>query len=237
MRQAFFGSCLLILLAHGVMAAEVDPPSALGHANQWDMDGMGYTSSDDTPVLKHTETAYYFQILTPDNFRIHGFRGRVSPGASSNEFMLKEDVAWERMVELFNHWLGWLKRELAVADPWAALEQQRVLAPTLVAYNQTANRPFTVVEAKTLETTLGQLVEKIEEVFPDVVSKVTNIGLQVQSLVLAAQEGRGRIDWANQFVGFLLQVFLLLAASSEQARLIWSFVKGSLGSGMGLFLP
>ena len=68
-------------------------------------------------------------------------------------------------------------------------------------------------------------------------TKVTNSEIQVQSLVLAAQEGRGRIDWANQFVGFLLQVFLLLAASSEQARLIWSFVKGSLGSGMGLFLP
>ena len=204
---------------------------------KWDMDGMGYTSSDDTPVLKHTETAYYFQILTPDNFRSHGFRGRVSPGPSSNEYMLKEDVAWVGMIQLFNHWLGWLKRELAVVDPWAALEQQRVLAPTLVAYNQTANRPFTVIEAKTLETTLGQLVEKLEEVFPDVISKVTNIELQVQSLVLAAQEGRGRIDWANQFVGFLLQVFLLLAASTEQARLIWSFVKDSLGTGMGLFLP
>ena len=68
-------------------------------------------------------------------------------------------------------------------------------------------------------------------------SKVTNSELQVQLLILAAHQGRGRIDWANQFVGFLLQVFLLLAASTEQARLIWSFVKDSLGTGMRLFLP
>ena len=185
---------------------------------KWDMDGMGYSSSNDTPVLKHTETAYYFQILTPDNFRSHGFRGRVSPGASSNEFILKEDVAWERMVQLFTHWLGWLKRELAVADPWAALEQQRILAPTLVAYNQTANRPFTVVEAKKIENTLGQLVEKLEQVFPDVLSKVTNLELQVQSLVLAAQEGRGRIDWANQFVGFLLHSTGFRANQARRGR-------------------
>lgn len=177
--------------------------------------------------------AYYSITLGKSPYGGTAFNSEFSPG-SETKTTTANRVQWADTLKYYGMWLSFLKRELNAGDPWRALEEQRALAPTLVAYNQTSNRPFTVDEAGKVNETLAGLVKRLESVFPDVTEKVHNLGVQVESLKLAAQS-RGRIDWTNQFVGFLIQVFLLLSATPAQAGLIWKFVKESLG--LGLFIP
>ena len=164
------------------------------------------------------------------------YRLSRSPGFESIR-LSDECRDWPDVLSSISSWLSVLKLELETQDPWEALESQRHLAPTVVEYNKTANRPFTASEAQKIEATLANLVHKLEEVFPDVSNRVANLSIQVDSLVHEAREGRGRIDWTNQFVGFLLQVLLMVAATPTQAVAIWTFIRGSLGSAFGLFLP
>jgi hypothetical protein len=193
-----------------LVAAGVDP-----NVTRWSNAGMGWTRDNECETL-HAGLCHF--LLSPDNdgqFSMH-----LMPswnGGGKEGFVGK---TWKEVLEAFDFWAHKAKEELDQPDPWGTYA---IAALGTTPGHETDNAPFTHKEAEHVTDAVQQLLAHIRAEVPEYARVDKEFTPQFERIAEQAKQGAGRIDWKNQFVGLLINLFVALSLAPDQAAAIWSY--------------
>lgn len=194
---------------------------------EWSMETKDYASSP-TQCLSYKHDDYYFLICVPkSSSREYEYKCRPGFGISTSTGF--SGRSWTDIYLVVTKWLNLIVKKIEAPNLWRDIAQYAMAVPDLAHWDRTRNTAFTHEEVEQLEEKLQKLLTYLEEQCPGLRERIDDIDARIQSLGRAAKSGVGRIDWTNQFVGFLIQVLLILAASPNLQKLIWEFWKTVFG--------
>lgn len=194
---------------------------------EWSMETKGFTDSP-TQCLSYKHDDYYFLICVPKS-SAKEYEYKCRPGFGISISTGFSGRSWTDMYLVITKWLIRLAKEIKAPNLWRDIAQYAMAVPDLAHWDRTRNTAFTPEEVGQLEEKLQRLLTYLEEKCPDLRERIDDIDTRIQSLGRAAKSGVGRIDWTNQFIGFLLGVLLYLAVSPKLQELIWDFWKEVFG--------
>lgn len=192
-----------------LLGAGVDP-----NTTRWSNAGMGWTSDGKCETL-HAGLCHY--LLSPDSdgeFSIHfmpSWEGGAKKGLVGQ--------SWREVLETFGFWTHKVKQELDQPDPWGTYA---LSAFGTTPGHETDNAPFTHAEAEHVNDSIRQLLAFIRTEIPQYGSVDKEFTPQFERIAEQAKQGAGRIDWKNQFVGLLINLFVAMGLAPDQAASIWS---------------
>jgi len=176
-------------------------------------DGQAYGSTESqVPVLVYRDTNFVFAI-SEDPWV--AFLAYWIP-AGDRHSALAKCRNWGEVLTWLQRWTLALHQEINAVDPWAALASA---APKQIAPIDVPNAAFTPAERERIGVALDRMRDEIFHL---------GVADKEQQRVLAAafadqREKTGRfprVDWANQFVGWVLGIFTTLALSPEAQQIV-----------------
>lgn len=124
------------------------------------------------------------------------------------------------MIGIFEFWTHKVKEELDQPDPWGTY----ALAAFGTTRNHTTdNAPFTHAEAEHVADSVRRLLTYFKEVVPEFTEFESEFAPQFERMAEQAKGDMGRVDWKNQLVGMLINIFVSLSLSPERATIIWKY--------------
>lgn len=193
-----------------LLAADVDP-----NVTRWSNEGMGWSRNGYCETL-HAGLCHF--LLSPDNdgeFTMHFMP--TWNGGGKEGFVSK---TWKEVLEAFDFWSHKVKQELDQPDPWGTYA---LAAFGTTPGHETDNAPFTHSEAEHVSDSVLTFLEYIKTEVPEFERVKEEFTPQFERIADQAKKGAGRIDWKNQFVGLLMNLFVALSLAPDRASLIWSY--------------
>lgn len=193
-----------------LLAAGVDP-----NVTRWSNDGMSWTKDGQCETL-HAGLCHF--LIHPDHDGL--FSTHIMPSRSGGAKEGSVNQTWEEVLEDFEFWARKVKEEIEQPDPWGAYA---LAAFGSTPGHETDNAPFTHTEAEQVTSSVQQLLDYIQKEVPEYASVKKEFNIQFERIAEQAKNGTGRIDWKNQFVGLLINLFMALSLAPDRATLIWSY--------------
>lgn len=192
-----------------LIQASVDP-----NVTKWSNAKMGWTNSDCETL--HAGLCHF--LISPDGDGEFTVNFMPSWDGGGKRGLI--DQPWKSVLETFDFWAHKVKEELEQPDPWGSY--------ALAAFGTTPehekdNAPFTHAEAEHVEKSIQLFIQHVKSDVPEFAAVEDQFKPQFERLAKQAKAGAGRIDWKNQFVGLLVNLFVALSLAPEQAAALWSF--------------
>jgi hypothetical protein len=171
----------------------------------------GFTDSE-VPTLAYLDTRFVFALAEDawEAFRVYYIPAGDRHSASH------QCRKWSDVLDAVQRWAIALRQEISAGDPWAALV---VAAPKQIARAEEPDTTFSPVERERIGVALDRMRDELFRL------GVANEGQQ-KVLTAAFDEQRQktghfpRVDWSNQFVGWVLGLFTTLALSPEARQVV-----------------
>ncbi|MGE4459977.1 MAG: hypothetical protein AB7D31_12030 [Stenotrophomonas sp.] len=193
-----------------LLVAGIDP-----NVTRWSNAGMSWTRNGECETL-HAGLCHF--LLLPDSDGRFSMHFMPSWNGGTKEGFVNQ--TWKEVLEAFDFWTHKVKEELEQPDPWGTYA---LAALGSTPGHETDNAPFTHAEAEHVTSAVQQLIEYIQTEVPEYDSVKEEFNPQFERIAEQARSGTGRIDWKNQFVGLLINLFVALSLAPDRASLIWSY--------------
>ena len=192
-----------------LVKADVD-----SNVTHWSNSGMGWTGNNCETL--HAGLCHF--LIKPGSdglFSIH-FKPSWNGGGPFGDV----NKSWKEVLEIFDFWTHKVKEELDQPDPWGTYA---LAAFGVTRDHSTDNAPFTHSEAEHVAESVTKLLAYFKEVVPEFNEFESEFTPQFERIAEQAKSGTGRIDWKNQLVGMLINIFVSLSLSPERAAAIWNY--------------
>ena len=177
-----------------LVGAGVDP-----NVTRWSNSGMGWSRDGECETL-HAGLCHF--LFSPDSDGEFSMHFMPSWNGGSREGFVRQ--TWKDVLEAFDFWTHKVKEELEQPDPWGTYA---LASFGTTPGHETDNAPFTHSEAEHVTTAVQKLLEYIREEVPEYEAIKEQFDPQFERMSEQAKSGSGRIDWKNQFVGLLINLF------------------------------
>jgi hypothetical protein len=175
--------------------------------------GMAYGFTDsEVPTLVYLDTRFVF-ALAEDVWA--AFRVYYIP-AGDRHSASYQCLKWSNVLDAVTKWGLALREEIRAVDPWAALVSA---APKQIAPAEEPNTAFNAVERERIGVALEQMRDEMIRL------RIANEEQQKYIAAAFADQreaiGRlGRVDWKNQFVGWVINLVTTLGLSPDTQQMV-----------------